>query len=251
MPSVHTEILLFELYNASVSTCSQKVRMALWEKGLPWQDRPVVFQKNDHLSDWYLAINPNGVVPTLVHDGKTIIDSSVINEYLEDVFPDRPLRPRDPLELAHMRAWRQFIDEVPTVAIRYPSFNAAFVHIWADMSDEEHRKYVDRRPLRKHFYRRMGRDGFPKEDVDAALDMLRMTVTRMQSALEETEWLANDKFTLADVSIMPSIVRMDDLGLTHFWADLPKVADWYERIQRRPAFAKTYCAGSRDIHPSC
>jgi glutathione S-transferase len=81
--------------------------------------------------------------------------------------------------------------------------------------------------------------------------MLRMTVTRMQSALEKTEWLANDKFTLADVSIMPSIVRMDDLGLTHFWADLPKVADWYERIQRRPAFAKTYCAGARDIHPSC
>ena len=200
MPSAHTEILLIELYNASVSTCSQKVRMALWEKDLPWQDRPVVFQKNDHLSDWYLAINPNGVVPALVHDGKTIIDSSVINEYLEDVFPDRPLRPRDPFELAHMRAWRQFIDEVPTVAIRYPSFNAAFVHIWADMSDEEHRKYVDRRPLRKHFYRRMGRDGFPKEDVDAALDMLRMTVTRMQSALEKTEWLANDKFTLADVA---------------------------------------------------
>lgn len=242
---------MIELYNAMVSTCSQKVRMALWEKELPWQDKAIVFQTNDHLSDWYLAINPNGVVPTLVHDGKTIVDSSVINEYLEDVFPKRPLRPQNAVAVAHMRQWMQFIDEVPTVAVRYPSFNAAFVHIWAGMSDEEHAKYVDRRPLRKHFYRRMGRDGFPKEDVDAALDMLRLTVERMQSSLKELEWLAHDRFTLADVSMMPNIVRMDDLGLAHMWADLPRVADWYKRIQARPAFPKTYAAGSRAIHPSC
>ncbi len=245
------EASLIELYNAPVSTCSQKVRMALWEKDLSWQDRQISFQKNDHLSDWYLAINPNGVVPSLVHDGRTVIDSSVINEYLEDMFPERPLRPKSAIDAAHMREWRQYIDEVPTVAIRYPSFNAAFVHIWQDMNEEEHAKYVDRRPLRKHFYRRMGRDGFPKEDVDAALDMLRMTVERMQSALEKFEWLANDAFTLADISMMPNIVRMDDLGLAHLWADLPKVADWYGRVQARPAFEKTYSARSRDIHPSC
>ncbi len=242
---------MIELYNAPVSTCSQKVRMALWEKDIAWQDRVIVFQRNDHLSDWYLAINPNGVVPALVHDGNTIIDSSVINEYLDDVFPQTPLRPETAVEIAHMRAWRQFIDEVPTVAIRYPSFNAAFVHIWSNMSDEEHRQYVDRRPLRKHFYRRMGRDGFSKEEVDAALEMLRLTVERMQASLAQSEWLANDMFTLADISIMPTIVRMDDLGLAHLWADLPKVGDWYDRIQKRPAFAKTYGAGSRDIHPSC
>lgn len=108
-----------------------------------------------------------------------------------------------------------------------------------------------RRPLRKHFYRRMGRDGFPKEDVDAALDMLRLTVERMQSSLEQFEWLAHDQFTLADVSMMPNIVRMDDLGLAHLWSDLPLVADWYESIQARPAFAKTYAANSREIHPGC
>ncbi len=242
---------MLELFNAPVSTCSQKVRMALWEKGLPWEDRVIVFQTNDHLSDWYLALNPNGVVPTLVHDGRTVIDSSVINEYLEDVFPERPLRPKGAFEVAHMRAWRQFIDEVPTIAIRYPSFNAAFVHIWAHMSDEDHASYVNRRPLRKHFYRRMGRDGFPKEDVDAALDMLRMTLERMQAALEKTQWLADDAFTLADISIMPTIVRMEDLGLAHLWADLPNVADWFTRIQARPAFAKTYGPGTRDIHPAC
>jgi glutathione S-transferase len=242
---------MIELYHSPVSTCSQKVRMALWEKALPWQERVISFQKNDHLSDWYLAINENGVVPSLVHDGRTVIDSSVINEYLDDVFPEKPLRPREPLQLAKMREWRQFIDEVPTVAIRYPSFNAAFVHIWAEMSDEEHRRYVDMRPLRKHFYRQMGRDGFPKQDVDAALEMLRMTAERMQKALSATAWLSGDEFSLADISMMPNIVRMEDLGLAHLWADLPRVSDWYARLQSRPSFERTYSNGSRDIHPSC
>lgn len=225
--------------------------MALWEKELPWQDKVIVFQRNDHLSDWYLALNPNAVVPTLVHDGCAIIDSSAINEYLDDVFPERPLRPKNPLALAHMRAWRQFIDEVPTAAIRYPSFNAAFVHIWADTDEEEHQRLVDRRPLRKHFYRRMGRDGFSKEDIDVALEMLRLTLERMEASLRQSEWLVGNMFTLADISIMPTVVRMDDLGLAHLWADLPSVAQWYARIQKRPTFTKTYGPKSRDIHLSC
>ena len=90
---------------------------------MSWTDRIIFFAKGDNLSDWYLKLNPNGVVPTLVHNGSVVTDSSVINEYLDDVFPDCPLRPRDPVELAHMRTWRQYIDEVPTTAIRYPSFN--------------------------------------------------------------------------------------------------------------------------------
>lgn len=52
MPLVRTEIPLIDLYNSPVSTCSQKVRMTLWEKEISWQDRVIVFQKNDHLSDW-------------------------------------------------------------------------------------------------------------------------------------------------------------------------------------------------------
>src|ERR1700757_5224041 len=116
---------MLELFNSPVSTCSQKVRMTLWEKELPWQERPIIFRNNDHLSDWHLAINPNGVVPTLIHDGKHIIDSALINEHLDHVLPERPLRPLDPRDLAHMRTWRQYLDEVPAVAIRYPSFNGS------------------------------------------------------------------------------------------------------------------------------
>lgn len=243
--------MTLDLYNSPVSTCSQKVRMVLAEKDLAWTDRTIEFEKGDHISDWYLKLNPNGVVPTLVHDGQVITDSSVINEYLEDVFPDHPLRPTKHVEVAHMRTWRQYIDEVPTEAIRYPSFNAHFVRLTSSMSEREFAEYSSRLPLRKHFYRRMARTGFPKSEVDAALDRLRQTVERMDSALQTTNWLANDAFTLADVSIMPTVVRMEDLGLSHIWADLSRVSEWYARLRQRPAFTRTYSPSSRMLAAAC
>lgn len=242
---------MLELYHSPISTCSQKVRMVLAEKGLAWTPHHIQFNQGDHLSDWYLKINPNGVVPTLLHDGRVVTDSSVINEFLDEVFPEVPLMPRDPHGRATMRAWRQYIDEVPTPSIRVPSFNAYFVPIWREMSDAQFLEYTERLPLRKHFYRKMGRTGFPKEDVDAALDRLDQTLGRMEAALAQTAWIAADQFTLADVSVMPAVVRMEDLGLAHMWAARPRVTGWYWRLQARPAFAVTYMPGSRDLGPAC
>lgn len=76
---------MIELYNSPVSTCSRKVRLARAEKNIPWTDRRINFQAREHLSPAYPALNPNGVV--LVHDGRAVIDFSVINEYLDEVFP--------------------------------------------------------------------------------------------------------------------------------------------------------------------
>ena len=242
---------MLELYHNPISTCSQRVRMVLAEKGLPWTSRHIQFNTNDHLSADYLKLNPNGVVPTLVHDGEVIIESSVINEYLDDVFPEVPLRPHDPLGRARMRAWCQYIEEVPVPSIRYPSFNAYFVPIWRAMSDEKFIEYTERLPLRKHFYRRMGRGGFSKEEIDAALERLDQTLARMEAALAHTAWIAGERFSLADTNVMPAVVRMEDLGLAHLWADKPRMADWYRRLQARPAFANAYMPGSRALGPVC
>ena len=113
---------MLELYNFSQSTCSQKVRICLAEKKLDWLDRRLLSKERHHISQEYLKLNPNGVVPTLVHDGVPIIESSVILQYLDDAFPEPPLAPRDPKTAARMRAWLAFFDQVPTPAVRYPSF---------------------------------------------------------------------------------------------------------------------------------
>lgn len=242
---------MLELHHSPISTCSQRVRIVLAEKGLDWTSHHIQFNRADHLSQAYLRINPNGVVPTLVHDGEVIIESSVINEYLDDVFPERPLRPWDPLGRARLRAWCQYVEEVPVPSIRPPSFNAYFVPIWRDLTDADFEAYIARLPLRKHFYRRMGRTGFSKEDIDAALERLDQTLERMEAMLERGPWLMGGMFTLADTNVMPTVVRMEDLGLAHMWAGKPRVAAWYERLQARPAFAVTYMPGSRVLGPSC
>ncbi|MET3905842.1 glutathione S-transferase [Bradyrhizobium sp. S3.3.6] len=238
-----------ELHHALTSTCSQKVRLVLAEKHLDWTSKVVNLSKGEHLAETYLQINPNGLVPTLVHDGAPIIDSSVINEYLEDVFPERPVRPREARAVAHMRAWRQYIDEVPTPAIRVPSFNAYFVPAWSKMTEQQFFEYTEQLPLRKHFYRKMGRKGFSESDVSEALDKLRQTLDRMEQTLGDGPWLVGSQYTIADASITPTILRMDDCGLSHMWRELPRVSDWYDRIRNRPSFIAAYLPGSRDLGP--
>src|SRR5215510_6801616 len=95
----------FTLYNAPQSTCSQRVRFVLNAKKLPFEEVKLDLLAGDQLEPDYLALNPNGVVPTLVHDGAVVIDSSVIIEYLDEVAPQpESFTPRDPAGRAAMRA---------------------------------------------------------------------------------------------------------------------------------------------------
>lgn len=237
---------MLTLYHTPQSTCSQKVRLVLAEKGIAWEERKMDWLAGEHLADWYLAINPNGVVPTLVHDGAAVIDSSVINEYLEDIFPEPPLRPVDPMACARMRAWRQFIDEVPTAAIRVPSFNRSLVRLWQDMSAEEFEAFAARHPLRADFYRKMGTGGFDAVEMEASMRRLTETLARMERALADGgAWLNGADFSLADISIVPTIVRLEDLGHARMWSALPAVTAWYQRIRARPSFAAVYQGETR------
>src|SRR5918995_5185515 len=79
--------MAFTLYNAPQSTCSQRVRFVLNAKALPFDEVKLNLLAGDQLKPDYLKLNPNGVVPTLDHDGAIVIDSSVIIEYLDEVAP--------------------------------------------------------------------------------------------------------------------------------------------------------------------
>ena len=239
---------MLKLYNAPHSTCSQKVRICLAEKDLPFEDIRLDLGKGkDQLKPEYLRLNPNGVVPTLVDDGDIVIDSSVICEYLDEKYPAPRLTPADVAQRAKMRAWMRYFEEVPTVAVRVPSFNMGFLPRYAGLDDERFRaEQSDIRPIRKHFYRRMGTQGFKRSDVEAALDQIDSTCARMDAALADGPWLMGVQYTLADIVVTPSIDRMADLGYSGIWSDkYPRVAAWYARMQERPAFQQAYYKGTR------
>ncbi|MEP0944307.1 MAG: glutathione S-transferase family protein [Rhizobiaceae bacterium] len=238
---------MLKLYHANHSTCSQKVRLCLAEKGLEWEGQLVNLATNEHLQTDYLALNPNGVVPTLIHDSAVITDSGVICEYLEEVFPETPLLPEDPVERAKVRAWVRYLDEVPTAAIRVPSFNMAFLPRYQGLDDTEfQQQQADVRPIRKQFYERMGRKGFGEDEVKAAMAQLRSTLERMEGKLKSQDWLSGESFGLADIIVLPLIDRMDDLGFEQIWQDdLPGVTDWLQRAKARKSFDATFYPKSR------
>jgi glutathione S-transferase len=239
---------MLKLYNAAHSTCSQKVRLCLAEKNLPFEDIKLDLGKaKEHLRPEYLKINPNGVVPTLVDAVHTIVDSSVICEYLDEKYPQIRLSPEDLVERAKMRAWMRFLEEVPTAAVRVPSFNMGFLPRYEGMDRTTFEDVEsDVRPIRKQFYRRMGTSGFKSEDVQASLDQIANTCARMSAALETGPWLLGEQYSLADIIVTPLIDRMADLGMAYIWQDsFPRVTDWYARMQARPAFKQTFYPGTR------
>jgi glutathione S-transferase len=239
-------VMAFTLYNAPQSTCSQRVRFVLNAKGLPFDEVKLDLLAGDQLKPDYLKLNPNGVVPTLDHDGDVIIDSAVIIEYLDEISPEPDFTPRAPVERAQMRALMRFIDEMPAAAVRVPTFNLAFLPRFAAMSDEEFLAFAESKPLRKVFMLAMGRKGFPEKEMNAALDRMRRTYERMDETIAANggPWLLGKEPTLADIALMPAIVRMADLGLDTMWQDRPRVARWYDAIRAHPAFKPTYYFGS-------
>lgn len=238
---------MLRLYNFAHSTCSQKVRLVLWEKDLAFEDRIVDHKTREHLTEWYLKLNPNGVVPTLEHDGAIIIDSSVIMEYLDEVFPATPMVPRDPLGRAQLRKWLRYMEEVPTAAIRVPSFNRYIVRRYDGMSQADYDRMAASHPMRKHFYMRLGKSRFSSAETAESIDRLQQAVDRVDAALAAhgKPWIMGDALTIADACLMPTIDRMNDLGLAHAWDARPHLAAWYARYQARPAFARTYYPGTR------
>ena len=103
---------MLELYHGPVSTASERARFALEEKQLDWTGHLVDLMAGAQHAPAYRALNPKGQVPTLVHDGFVLRESSVITEYLDDAFPQHPLRPRSVRDLARARLWDKTIDEV-------------------------------------------------------------------------------------------------------------------------------------------
>ena len=168
-------------------------------------------------------------------------------EYLDEIAPEpEGFTPRAPAERAAMRALMRFIDEMPAAAIRVPTFNLAFLPRFAAMSEQDFVAFAESKPLRKEFMLTMGRQGFSEAEMQAALDRLGRTLTRMDHEIARSggPWLLGARATLADICVMPAIVRMADLGLDSMWHDMPRIAPWLEAIRAHPAFKPTYYFGS-------
>ncbi len=127
---------MLTLYDFGNSVCCQKVRITMRAKGLDWESVKVDLFKAEQYDLKYLKLNPKGIVPTLVHDGKVIIESTLICEYLDDTIPEPRLVPADPWLRTRMRLWSKMVDEGLFEGVTEISFSAMFRERMRNMSAE-------------------------------------------------------------------------------------------------------------------
>ncbi len=228
------------LYHYWDSFCSFKVRLCLEEKGLDWDSRNVNLMRFENLAPDYLKINPNGLVPSLIHDGHTLVESSIINEYLDGVFPDPPLRPADEVALARMRYWVGIEEQDLFRAVRPVSLNLIMKRIFQAMSERQLDAHLARHP-KQHLAGRL-KKLFTAPVDQAAIDKSRKTLRRafekMDSEMAAQPWLAGEAYSLADIAAAPVIDRIGYLKMADIWHGLDAVQDWIERITARPAYQR-------------
>ncbi len=230
------------LHHAWRSSASRRVRLCLAEKGLDYEGHHVDLEKMEHHSPEYLAINPLGVIPTLIHDGKPLHESGTICEYLDESFPDPPLRPGSPYERAEMRNWIRHIDGLigNLIIFNWRHHLQKTAEQWTDEELAERLKKIPSKE-RQEAWLRVARKPYTEEEREAARGKLvAQLLDRMEEALKPAGWLVGKAYSIADIAAVPFVKRIDEEIAPHEVTanKHPRVSQWWASIQARPAFAK-------------
>ena len=236
------------LYHHNSSVCAAKVRIALAEKRLAW-DGTLMTLTGDQFDPSYLRLNPNAVVPTLVHDGRAIIESNVILEYLDDAFPTPPLRPAEPADRADMRLLFQRLDDPETGihrAISVITFGAAYRHFLIGEAGGTDpavlRPVIDRQmnPKSRAWLEDVILFGAESRAFRQAIAWMDALLDDFECRLRSADWLTGDRYSLSDVAFTPYLARLDLLGLGALFDDRPGLGDWYGRLCSRDSAREVF-----------
>jgi len=228
---------MLEVYHAEPLANTMKVLLTLEEKELPFTSRYVNLHSFEQHEPWFLAINPAGQVPVLVHDGAVVVESTVINEYLDEVFPDVPLMPRDPVARARTRAMTKFVDDVvmPSVSMIAWHHRVRKVVQAADPAEIEQR--IARIPLaaQRAKWRTIAGKSFTEDEISVSRERIGEAAARFEAALTAAPWLAGD-YSLADINAYAHVGAVLGWFPDIFATDLtPRTLDWAARMGDRPA----------------
>jgi glutathione S-transferase len=223
------------LFHFAMSNCSQRVRLALTEKGVAWTSHHVDLARNEHLAPEFQALNPKGVVPVLVHDGKTITESNDIITYVDETFAGPRLMPEadadkafalqairstDAIQPALKLVTHEFLfkpvrrmnpRQLADIASR--SGNAALVQFMRDFSSKE---------------------GFGRARIAAAVGEFAQAFGALEERLAQQPWLSGPAFGIADISWIVNVHRIT--ATRYPLSRHPRLSAWYRRMRERPSF---------------
>jgi glutathione S-transferase len=231
-----------------MSVCAQKVRLVLAYKNLQWQGTNLNLRAGEQFSPAFLTISPKGLVPILLHDKQVVYESNVIIEYLEEVFPASPLLSAKPLERAQTRVWLTRLDAGLHEQVAVLSFCIAFRHQMLERypTDEALQGFFNSMadPARRAVMEDIVVNGMASPRLYLAAFAYDKLIADMAKALATNDWLVGDQISLADVSLLPYIERLEQLQLSAWWSEYPQLQQWLARTRD----TRAYQTAIRDWH---
>lgn len=221
-----------------LGTNSGRVYLALLEKGVDFVEHELSGRDFEHLRPGYLAINPKGQVPTLVHDGVALPEGMLINEYVDEAFAGPPLRPADPEARWRMRVWSRYAENDLGRCLMMINWNRVVPGFAGERSPEEMKAFLDK-AVPDPDRRRAWLSAFEQRTDPARLEeshrRVRAGAAKVEAHLRGHRWLAGETFSLADIDLfcfcgfmtswMPEMVNE---------AATPAWIEWHGRMAERP-----------------
>jgi glutathione S-transferase len=234
------------------SSCSQKLRIFLNLKGIPWESHHIDLPGNENFRPWFLGINPRGLVPVLVHDGAVHIESNDIIQYLEQKFPVPKLIPAGhENEVAALLKHEDDLHlDLRTLSFRFvfappgPPKPAEMLKSYAENGSGTVQGLKDRdKEIQIEFWQRAAKEGFTDERARASAQKFRTEFDAMDKRLSTSPYLMGDAISVLDIAWFIYTFRLSLAGYP-FERLHPRVFAWQEKLRARPEFAKEI-AGTR------
>lgn len=236
---------MITLYHSPFSVSSQKVRMVLAEKNLSWEDKIIDLLSGTHLGEPFRQLNYRAEVPVIEHEGSRFVDSTLINEYLEERFPEVSLLPPNPIDRYQVRLWSNWIDRSLHTAAGIITYAILARPLILKQPHEQIERLLQKLPdpSIRLWRQSVLEHGLNAPVVGGAITQYGDFFNRLESCLPNAySWLAGDIFSLADITVLPYVMRADHLGLSNFMSfeTYPNTRSWYMRMQSRPSMQPAF-----------
>jgi len=234
---------MISLYQAPMSSCTQKVRFVLEQKELPWEGISVDLHSAENYSAEFRKINPKAIIPALDDDGDIIIESNNICLYLDEKYPQTPLMPTSAKGRSDVRVMIQLMHNDASVCTYAMAFRERIRNTYD--TDEKLDAYLADMPDagRRYTKQQVIVDGTDSAEFIIAVKRLDAMLALLEQRLQNVDYLVENKLSIADIIYSPYLTRLDHLNMQYMWADRANVSAWYKRIQNE----KGYQRGLKDF----
>ena len=238
------------LYHWEPNANSGKPMLTLAEKGVEYNSHYLDLLSFDQHHPDYLAINPLGTIPAMMHGDRVLTESTAIMEYVDEAFAGPRLMPGDPVDRWRVRWWMKFMDQWLA-----PSFSmigwSVFIGPAVRSRDPEVLKAaIERIPMeeRRVAWRKAIYGTFSDAEMAESLRRVARGIEMLEEALSQREWLGSDQYSLADINGF-NLAYALPLSQPHLSNDelTPNILRWLRAIYARPAAKETWAKGRTDM----